>query len=113
MQVPDHKDLSFEDRLGIIVDTEVVARANKKMQTRLKTAKLAQSAAIEDLEVKGGRGIDKSTLAALATSDWVRLNQNVIISGATGVGKATLPARSPIRHAATDSRPRTSASRAC
>lgn len=90
MQVPDHKDLSFEDRLGIIVDTEVVFRANKKMQTRLKTAKLAQSAAIEDLEVKGGRGIDKSTLAALATSDWVRLNQNVIISGATGVGKSYL-----------------------
>lgn len=90
MQVPDHKDLSFEDRFGLIVDSEVTLRANKKMNSRLKTAKLAQSAVIEDLEVKGGRGIDKSTLAALATSDWVRLHQNVIISGATGVGKSYL-----------------------
>jgi DNA replication protein DnaC len=90
IQVPDHKELSFEDRLGIIVDTEVTYRENKKMKTRLKTAKLAQSAAIEDIEVKGGRGIDKSTLASLATSDWVRLNQNVIVNGATGVGKSYL-----------------------
>jgi DNA replication protein DnaC len=90
IQVPDHKDLSFEDRFGIIVDTEVTFRENRKMKSRLKTAKLAQSAAIEDLEVKAGRGLDKSTLATLATSDWVRLNQNVIIAGATGVGKSYL-----------------------
>ncbi|MBX9568966.1 MAG: IS21-like element helper ATPase IstB [Candidatus Obscuribacterales bacterium] len=90
MQVPDHRDLSFEDRFGMIVDTEMIIRENKKMNSRLKTAKLAQSAAIEDIEVKGARGIDKSTLAALATSDWVRLHQNVIISGATGVGKSYL-----------------------
>jgi DNA replication protein DnaC len=74
----------------MIVDTEMIIRENKKMNSRLKTAKLAQSAAIEDIEVKGARGIDKSTLAALATSDWVRLHQNVIISGATGVGKSYL-----------------------
>jgi DNA replication protein DnaC len=90
IQVPDHKDLPFEDRFGIIVDTEVTFRENKKMKSRLKTAKLAQSAAIEDLDVKAGRGLDKSTLTTLATSDWVRLNQNVIISGATGVGKSYL-----------------------
>lgn len=90
MQVPDHRDLSFEDRFGMIVDSEMIARENKKMKSRLKTAKLAQSAAIEDIEVKGARGIDKSTLAALATSDWVRLHHNVIISGATGVGKSYL-----------------------
>lgn len=90
MQVPDHKDLSFEDRLGLIVDTELTFRESKKTKSRLKTAKLAQAALIEDLDVKGGRGIDKSTLASLATSDWVRLNQNVIISGATGVGKSYL-----------------------
>lgn len=90
MQVPDHKELSFEDRLGLIVDMEVTVRANNKVKSRLKTAKLAQSAVIEDLEVKSGRGIDKSTLASLATSDWVRLHHNVIISGATGVGKSYL-----------------------
>jgi DNA replication protein DnaC len=90
MQVPDYKDLSFEDRFGMIVDTELIFRDNKKMKTRLKNAKLAQSAAIENLEVKGARGIDKSMLASLATSDWVRLHQNVIITGATGVGKSYL-----------------------
>ena len=88
IQVPDHKDLSFEDRLGIIVDTEVTFRTNKKIKSRLKTAKLAQSAVIEDLELKGARGLDKSVVASLATSDWVRLHQNIIISGATGVGKS-------------------------
>lgn len=90
MQVPDHKDLSFEDRIGMIVDSELIARDNKKMNTRLKAAMLPQSAAIENVEVKGGRGIDKSTLAALATSDWVRLHQNIIINGATGAGKSYL-----------------------
>lgn len=45
---------------------------------------------IEDLDVKGGRGIDKGTLASLATCHWVRLNQNVIISGATEGGKSYL-----------------------
>lgn len=88
IQVPDHKDMSFEDRLGIIVDTEVTFRTNKKIKSRLKTAKLSQSAVIEDLELKGARGLDKSMVASLATSDWVRLHQNVIISGATGVGKS-------------------------
>ena len=90
IQVPDHKELSFEDRFGIIVDTEVTFRESKRVQSRLKTAKLAQCALVEDLDVKGGRGIDKSMLASLATSDWVRVSQNIIISGATGVGKSYL-----------------------
>jgi DNA replication protein DnaC len=90
VQVPDHNELSFEQRFGIIVDTEVTFRENKRLQSRLKTAKLSQSALLEDLELKGNRGIDKGTLASLATSDWVRLKQNIIISGATGVGKSYL-----------------------
>jgi DNA replication protein DnaC len=90
VQVPEHNELSFEQRFGIIVDTEVTFRENKRLQSRLKLAKLSQSALIEDLELKGNRGMDKSVLASLATSDWVRLKQNIIISGATGVGKSYL-----------------------
>jgi DNA replication protein DnaC len=90
MQVPDHKDLSFEDRFGMIVDSEIIARDNKKMNSRLKSAMLPQSAVIENVEIKGARGLDKSMLAALATSDWVRLRQNIIIGGATGAGKSYL-----------------------
>ena len=90
LESPDNQSLSFEERLGLIVDTELTYRENKRLRSRLKAAKLAQSAAIEDLETKNGRGLDRSIIASLATSDWVRMNHNIIIQGATGVGKSFL-----------------------
>lgn len=80
-------ELSFNDRLGLLVDAEVLSRSNKQLQSRLKSARLRLSACVEDLEVKSGRGLDQASLVALSTCDWLRLHRNVLITGPTGSGK--------------------------
>lgn len=80
-------DFSFEDRLGLLVESEILVRGNKKLQSRLKTAKLRLSACVEDLDLKPGRGLDKSAIMSLSTCDWLRLHRNILITGPTGSGK--------------------------
>lgn len=88
MQMPEALELPFEDRLGLIVDAEVVSRDNRRLQSRLKNAQLRQSSCIEDVDLRTARGVDRSTLVALATSQWIQLHQNVLIGGPTGAGKS-------------------------
>lgn len=90
MSSPDASALSFEERFGMLVDTEIASRENRRLHARLKIAKLTHAALIEDFDSKGGRGIDRAEFAALATSDWARRHQNIIIEGKTGVGKSFL-----------------------
>lgn len=80
-------ELSFNDRLGLLVDAELLSRNNTPLQSRLRSARLRLSACIEDIEVKSGRGLDKTNLLALATCDWLRLHRNVLVTGPTGSGK--------------------------
>lgn len=87
MQIKDIQDFSFEDRLGLLVDAEMIARGNKQLQTRLKSAKLRLSACIEDIDLKGSRGLDKANLLALASCDWLKLHRNIVVTGPTGSGK--------------------------
>jgi DNA replication protein DnaC len=83
----DIEEMNFEDRLGLLVDAELIARENKRLQSRLKNAKLRLSACIEDLDVKAARGLDRIVVNALASSDWLQNHQNVIVTGPTGAGK--------------------------
>src|SRR6202161_1619433 len=63
--------LTFEERLGLLVDREAVERQTKRLVTRLKFANLRQNAAVEDLNTKAARGLDKALFAKLATGDWL------------------------------------------
>ncbi len=87
MGMKDIEEMDFMDRLGLLVDAELIARENKRLQSRLKNAKLRLSACIEDLDIKAARGLDRNVITALATSDWLKRHQNVIVTGATGSGK--------------------------
>ena len=87
MSMKDIEEINFTDRLGLLVDAELIARENKRLQSRLKNAKLRLSACIEDLDIKAARGLDRNVIAALATSDWLKSHQNVIVTGPTGAGK--------------------------
>jgi len=87
MGMKDIEEMNFTDRLGILVDAELIARENKRLQSRLRNAKLRLSACIEDLDVKATRGLDRTVVTSLATSDWLKRHQNVIVTGPTGTGK--------------------------
>lgn len=84
----DVRNFCFEERLGMLIDSEITSRDNRRTQMRLKLAKLTHSATIEDLEPN--RGLERAEIAALASCEWVRRKQNMIVTGATGVGKSFL-----------------------
>ena len=90
LQMPEALDLGFEDRLGLLADAELSARNNKRLQSRLKDAKLRQSACVEDVDLKAPRGLDKTLWSTLVSLQWIPLHQNVSITGKTGAGKSFL-----------------------
>jgi DNA replication protein DnaC len=88
--LPEVSALPFEERLGLLVDRELTERDNRRMQLRLKQARLKQQAAIEDIDFKTPRGLDRSLILKLAACEWVAGHLNVLITGPTGVGKTYL-----------------------
>lgn len=86
----DLADLSFEERLGLLLDREIALRQTRKMKTRLYKARLRQDSCLEDIDFRHPRGLDKSLVARLADCQWIREHNNLIITGPTGVGKTYL-----------------------
>ena len=86
----DSGQMSFEERFGLIVDREDCERRNRRFRSRIKKAKPKEQACFEDLDFSPARGIKKADILSLAGCEWVRRQQNVIISGPTGVGKTYL-----------------------
>lgn len=90
MQRPDMASLCFEERFGLIVDFQMTELENRRMQNRLRTAKLRFSASIEDLDLRQGRGLDRALILSLAQNQWVRQHHNILVTGPTGAGKSYL-----------------------
>jgi len=90
MQCPDITQLTFEERFGLIVDHQMTDLENRRMQSRLKKAKLRLPASLEDLDFKQGRGLDRSTVMSLALNQWVTSHHNILVTGPTGAGKSYL-----------------------
>jgi DNA replication protein DnaC len=87
MEQPQMGALSFEERFAMIVDRESNHRENRKLARRLKAARLKMKAAVEDIDYRHPRGLDKSVMRSLTTCQWLKGRQNVIITGPTGIGK--------------------------
>ena len=84
-------DLSFEERLGLLVDREMTERDNRKLANLLKGAKLRHAAACpEDIDFRTPRGLAKDAVLSLCGNGWITARQNVIITGPTGSGKTFL-----------------------
>lgn len=87
---PDLEALSFEERIGLLVDREAAERDTKRLTTRLKFAALRQSACVEDVDLRTPRGIDRAVFARLVGGDWIDRHENLLVTGATGLGKSWL-----------------------
>jgi len=92
-QDPTAAELSFNERLAMLVDQQWTWRENQALGRRLKAAKLRGNACIEDIDFRGSRGLDKSVIRALAQeSGWVSKHENIFVLGPTGVGKSFVAA---------------------
>lgn len=88
IQCPEIAELSFEERLGLLVDREITERDNRRLTNRLRQAKLKQQACLEDIDYQANRGLDQALLLKLSDCQWVKKSLNILITGPTGVGKS-------------------------
>jgi DNA replication protein DnaC len=79
--------LSFEERISLMIDHEVTYRDDRRLQHLLSSAKLREQACVEDIDYEARRGQDRATMASLSLCNWVRHGVDVIVTGATGLGK--------------------------
>jgi DNA replication protein DnaC len=86
----EHARLSFEERLGLLIDAEWTAREQRKLKTRLRSAKLRYPASLEDVNFKHPRGLDRQQVLSLGSCAWIQSRHNLLISGPTGIGKSYL-----------------------
>jgi len=85
---PSIDDLGFDERLALLVDAEWTDRQNKRLTRLLREAKLRISGAcLEDVEYAKERKMERALMRQLTTGKWIEAHQNVVITGATGVGK--------------------------
>ena len=84
------ESLSFEERLGLLIDREQTERDSRRLTTRLRFARLRQSACLEDLDWTAPRGLDRALVLALAHGRYLAHAHNVLVTGPTGVGKSYL-----------------------
>ena len=87
---PQAQQLSFEERLAMLVDHERLYRDNRRLTRLLKAAKLRVNACVEEIDYQHPRGIDRSYLTSLSLGHWVERKQNLCITGPTGCGKTWL-----------------------
>jgi DNA replication protein DnaC len=90
LQTPECARLSFEERLGLLIDREATERDNRRTAARLKRARLRQTAAPEDVDLRHPRGLDRAQFLSLCSCEWIRTRDNLLITGPTGVGKTYL-----------------------
>lgn len=87
---PPCQDLSFHERLGMLIDRESLYRGNRRITTLLKQAKLRYQASVEGIDYQHARQLNKSQFISLSTCEFVRYKHNLLITGPTGCGKSYL-----------------------
>ena len=87
---PGYAGLGFDERLGLLVDRELTDRASRRIQRSLKAARLRTPAAVEDIDFRHPRGLDRAQILTLAQAHWADNHHAIVITGPTGAGKTYL-----------------------
>lgn len=82
-----YQSLAFEERLGLLLEQELLSRETSKVNRLRKQARLRLQALPQQLEYRLERGLQRTQMAGLLTGNYLRLHQNVLITGPTGCGK--------------------------
>lgn len=90
LEQPNYNDLSFEERLGLMLDVEITRRANNNLKRRIRVAAFPVAATIADLDLAPQRGLNRGQVLQLAQAEWISRYLNVIVLGPTGAGKSYL-----------------------
>jgi DNA replication protein DnaC len=86
----EHARLSFEERVGLLVDGEWTAREQRKLTRRLRTARLRYPASLENVDFTHPRGLNRQQVLSLGSCRWIPDRHNLLITGPTGIGKSFL-----------------------
>jgi DNA replication protein DnaC len=89
-QQASYAGLSFDERLGLLVDRELTDRASRRVDRALKTARLRVPATVEDIDFRHPRGLDRGRILDLAQTHWAASRRAIVITGPTGAGKTYL-----------------------
>jgi DNA replication protein DnaC len=81
------QELSFDDRLSMLVEREVAERGSRKLNRLIRSASFPEVATTEEIDYRPSRGLDKAQLAALIACEWIRQRLNLMVLGPTGAGK--------------------------
>ena len=86
----EYHELSFEERVGLLVDSEWTDRERRKLSRRLKVAKLRYPASLENVNFQAPRGLNRQQILTLGSGRWIAERHNLLITGPTGIGKSFL-----------------------
>jgi DNA replication protein DnaC len=89
-QQPQMAELSFDERFGMLVDRQWRWREERALKSRLRQANFKLPACIEDVDYRACRGLKRTQIDQLSSSEWVGYHQNLILTGPTGTGKSFL-----------------------
>src|SRR4030065_2077747 len=87
---PKYAELSFEERLALLVEQECTRRHNNRIRRSLRAAAFPMQAMLEDLDLSPERGLDRRQVLELGQCTWVGNNLNILVLGSTGTGKSYL-----------------------
>ena len=85
---PEARGLDHAEWLALLLEYETTLRRQKQFETRARAAKLRHSASVEDVDYQTPRGLDRALFLKLAACDWIAEGRNLIITGASGLGKS-------------------------
>ena len=84
---PEARGLDHAEWLGLLLEYELTLRRQKQFETRARVARLRHPASVEDVNYQSPRGLDRALFLKLAACDWIAERRNLLVTGASGLGK--------------------------